>query len=224
MNIRSLAASAVIGAVGSFSGAASAFPNALGPFANMFPGNALVGGSCFYQTVMQANGNLVTLGGNWSSNTPTAIEFGMASDGNFEALDRNGNIVWSTGTSGHPGSKVVQLDDGRLVVLSPQNQVLWQSTAPEEGLGQTPCEKTTSYIQYYPKQNTIGGDYTHFTLPGASAGLCGYHCAEDPRCLAFTWVEAGVEGPDPVCWLKDSQPALTSDSRTVSGYWVQMTP
>ena len=58
-----------------------------------------------------------------------------------------------------------------------------------------------------------GGDYASEPTASDEGRACAARCAEDVRCRAFTWVAAGVQGTDAMCWLKDSippaQPAAT---------------
>jgi hypothetical protein len=48
-----------------------------------------------------------------------------------------------------------------------------------------------------------GGDYSNFDLADANPELCAARCAQDGRCLAFTYVTPGIQGPSARCWLKD---------------------
>jgi hypothetical protein len=69
-----------------------------------------------------------------------------------------------------------------------------------------------------------GSDYRDFDLPGGpgtDAGLkvCMVACEEDARCVAFTYVRSGVQGPNPRCWLKDSIPETVADDCCTS--WVK---
>jgi PAN domain len=52
-----------------------------------------------------------------------------------------------------------------------------------------------------------GGDYRHFKVGRARADVCRAACGADDRCLAYTFVRPGVQGPDAMCWLKDRVPA-----------------
>jgi len=78
--------------------------------------------------------------------------------------------------------------------------------APVVGIG--PLEFNT---------NRMGGDYRNFDLPSANPELCRDACASDPRCLAFTYVNPGVQGPRPRCWLKNPSPNPSPVTNCVSG-------
>ena len=64
-----------------------------------------------------------------------------------------------------------------------------------------------------------GSDYRNFDLPngaGRDAGLkqCLVECEGDDQCVAFTYVRAGLQGPNPRCWLKDRVPEAGPLSRS----------
>ena len=54
-----------------------------------------------------------------------------------------------------------------------------------------------------------GGDYKHFPLPTVTtpASACQAACEKEahstPKCVGWTWACPGMQGPKPVCWLKD---------------------
>ena len=61
-----------------------------------------------------------------------------------------------------------------------------------------------------------GRDYrrdTNISSPEACAAIC----AGEERCRAFTWVQAGVQGPGPNCWLKAAVPVPVTAHFAVSG-------
>ena len=64
-----------------------------------------------------------------------------------------------------------------------------------------------------------GGDYSNFDLTnlGASFRDCREACALDVRCRAYTFVNAGVQGPHPRCWLKTTVPPTRYSDCCVSG-------
>ncbi|MBL8012370.1 MAG: FecR domain-containing protein [Candidatus Omnitrophica bacterium] len=51
-----------------------------------------------------------------------------------------------------------------------------------------------------------GWDYNHFSLAGANPDLCFERCRQEEACRAFTYVKPGYQGPEPMCWLKNSVP------------------
>jgi hypothetical protein len=65
--------------------------------------------------------------------------------------------------------------------------------------------------------NRPGADYTSFDLPHPHPHLCKEACMKDPRCRSFTYVNPGVQGPHPRCWLKGAEPAPVADACCVSG-------
>jgi hypothetical protein len=63
-----------------------------------------------------------------------------------------------------------------------------------------------------------GHDYQSFELPvNWPAPACQRACRNDPRCRAWTWVRARVQGEHPVCWLKSAVPEAGSSDCCVSG-------
>jgi hypothetical protein len=62
-----------------------------------------------------------------------------------------------------------------------------------------------------------GGDYRSFNLPSAHPSLCRDACQTDSRCRAWTYVNPGVQGPAPRCWLKASVPGAVRSQNTHSG-------
>lgn len=69
-----------------------------------------------------------------------------------------------------------------------------------------------------PNTNRPGSDYRNFETSPSSYLPCKNICmSEYPKCKAWTYVEAGVQGPRAKCWLKDSVPASKSNSKCTSG-------
>jgi hypothetical protein len=72
-------------------------------------------------------------------------------------------------------------------------------------------------ISKEPGIDRQGRDYRNFDLPRAEADLCGGACRNDPKCLAYTYVKPGVQGPAARCWLKETVADGRPDSCCVSG-------
>lgn len=70
---------------------------------------------------------------------------------------------------------------------------------------------------FEPGINRGGDDYRSFDLPAPEPEICRRTCYAEPACLAFTYVNPGVQGPNARCWLKGRVPAPTPDSCCVSG-------
>lgn len=76
--------------------------------------------------------------------------------------------------------------------------------------------------------NRPGLDYTNFDvpqpLPGSiisAVGNCQAACQRDSNCLAWTFVNAGVQGANARCWLKNGIPAVQGDGCCTSGVAMQ---
>jgi hypothetical protein len=63
-----------------------------------------------------------------------------------------------------------------------------------------------------------GNDYRNFDLSPADPALCAAQCEREGRCMAWTYVKPGVQGPNAKCWLKDRIPnPVRNASFAVSG-------
>ncbi len=73
---------------------------------------------------------------------------------------------------------------------------------------------------YEPGIDRPGSDYLNFDLaPGTSACECLSRCLSDPRCKAYTYVEAGYQSTtNPRCWLKNAVPNASPNPCCTSGY------
>jgi hypothetical protein len=65
--------------------------------------------------------------------------------------------------------------------------------------------------------NRQGSDYRSFDLASGRPEECRDTCGVEPQCLAFTFVNPGVQGPSARCWLKSAVPPPTADACCVSG-------
>jgi hypothetical protein len=62
-----------------------------------------------------------------------------------------------------------------------------------------------------------GSDYRSFDLTDAHPETCRDTCLLEPRCVAFTYMSPGVQGPSARCWLKSAVPPLTPNTCCISG-------
>jgi 1-phosphatidylinositol phosphodiesterase len=65
--------------------------------------------------------------------------------------------------------------------------------------------------------NRPGMDFRSFDLPAPNPEICREACYRDPRCVAFTYVHPGVQGPAARCWLKNPAPEAVPDRCCISG-------
>jgi len=65
--------------------------------------------------------------------------------------------------------------------------------------------------------NRPGSDYRSFDLASGRPEECRDTCLVEPQCLAFTYVNAGVQGPNARCWLKSAVPTPNPDGCCISG-------
>lgn len=77
--------------------------------------------------------------------------------------------------------------------------------------------KQTVRVPTKAEINLPGRDYRNFALAKAEPIRCASACAEDSRCVAYTYVKPGLQGDRARCWLKDSVPNRVNDDCCVSG-------
>jgi hypothetical protein len=184
---------------------------------------------------MQSDGNLVTYT-NASDNPPPADAWwwsGTKGVGGYATLQDDNNFViynwadqpvWATRTNKWGADRLVQQGDGNLVLYSlVGDQPFWNSGHYDERIGRigrSPCEVTAVATQVILDTNLQGADYTHFTIPFPRPSWCGYYCAQDAKCQAYTYVPPGVQGASAVCWLKTGIPQPRGATGMVSGFKV----
>jgi hypothetical protein len=66
---------------------------------------------------------------------------------------------------------------------------------------------------FEPGVDLPGNDYHFEKLAVADPLLCQAACGNDEGCQAFTYVEPGQQGPDAMCYLKDSVPTRKLDEK-----------
>jgi PAN domain-containing protein len=62
-----------------------------------------------------------------------------------------------------------------------------------------------------------GADYSNFWAASTEPKLCQDACRSDAKCAAWTYVNPGVQGPQPRCWLKSQVPQATKNECCTSG-------
>jgi hypothetical protein len=68
-----------------------------------------------------------------------------------------------------------------------------------------------------PGVNRPGSDYRSFDLPTPNPEMCRDTCRNEATCVAFTYVNPGVQSPNARCWLKNGVPQPVPDNCCVSG-------
>jgi len=69
-----------------------------------------------------------------------------------------------------------------------------------------------------------GGDYRSFDLSNGGPEMCQSACMNEAPCVAFTFVNPGVQGPYARCLLKSAVPAPVPQTCCVSGTKVEDAP
>ena len=97
------------------------------------------------------------------------------------------------------------------------NARCWLKNAVPAAQGRDCC--TSGVVTRDFEQNTDrpGNDYTSFNLPAPDPNACETPCRNDPRCLAWTYVNPGIQGPNARCWLKNDVPAAQGSNCCISG-------
>ena len=62
-----------------------------------------------------------------------------------------------------------------------------------------------------------GSDYKSFAVEVGHTEVCENTCKGDEQCLAWTYVKPGVQGPQPLCYLKSNAPITRRADCCVSG-------
>lgn len=62
-----------------------------------------------------------------------------------------------------------------------------------------------------------GSDYNSIELTSSNPQDCKYRCETDPQCKAFTYLNAGIHGPNAICYLKNSIPSPVPNNNCTSG-------
>jgi hypothetical protein len=75
----------------------------------------------------------------------------------------------------------------------------------------------TDSVDHAFNKNLPGSDFRR-VCNVTGDGVCMRLCDADGRCRAWTWVKAGVQGPLPLCYLKDSVPPERDDACCISGH------
>ena len=65
----------------------------------------------------------------------------------------------------------------------------------------------------YPGKDMPGMDIGPGVDIVGTAQVCQNLCDHDPRCMAFTWVRSGVQGPSAKCWIKAEARILNDGGR-----------
>src|SRR5262245_21783981 len=89
-------------------------------------------------------------------------------------------------------------------------------------VGSCTVRATTTPPPAYPASNLEwnvdrpGSDYRSFDLASPSPETCQATCMQEQACVAFTYVNPGVQGPNPRCWLKNAIPQPVPQNCCVS--------
>ena len=71
---------------------------------------------------------------------------------------------------------------------------------------------------FEPNVDRPGSDYRSFNLsPGSPPQACQSACLSEPSCRAWTFVQPGVQGDYPRCWLKGVVPQAQGNPCCTSG-------
>jgi hypothetical protein len=118
---------------------------------------------------MQGNGNLVLYRTHfgqalWASDTSLPVDhIIMKGDGVLAACSPESISYWDTGTSGHPGAKLLLQDDGNLIIYDTAGKLLWASNTVQDFI--SPTFKYTDSNGYEYVETSEHWKDKCFTLP-----------------------------------------------------------
>lgn len=187
----------------------------------LFPGQQIVADGCYYRATMQSDGNFVNYGGNrarWASNTAGSGGYAvMQLDGNFVIYNWADSAVWSTHTVRGTGSNWLTIQsDGNLVLYNYSAGALWASRTNGEELGQSPCTYKQEHTYVAVNYDRPGSDYKVLVPNEARASWCGFFCAGESACKAYTYIPPSGSGTGE-CHLKNAVPSRVFRAGRVSG-------
>ena len=79
------------------------------------------------------------------------------------------------------------------------------------------CTSGVVTREFEPNTDRPGNDYTNFDLQAPDSNVCRAACGNDQKCLAWTYVRPGIQGPKARCWLKNVIPAAHANDCCMSG-------
>ena len=195
----------------------------------LFPGQEIVQG-CYHTVTFGTDGNLVVrhLGGTpvWTSGTANkgAAYVAMQGDGNLVIRNWAGSALWSSHTNGHSNSRASIQGDRNFVIYNAGGSAVWASNTvwhSDIGIVRQPCNWDMEKTLIKSGFDMPGGDIgpgINMAAANAKKEMCASWCVNEPRCVAFTFVPAGVQGSYPKCWLKDRvSPMVAAPSNFASG-------
>lgn len=91
---------------------------------------------------------------------------------------------------------------------------LWQPNAQTET---GPATTTAKMSEREHDKDRLGGGYTGFDVNTDHIEDCETACKGDAKCVAWTYVKPGIQGPHARCWLKSVVPAISDNPCCVSG-------
>jgi hypothetical protein len=74
-----------------------------------------------------------------------------------------------------------------------------------------------SNAQDFDNTDLPGQDFSNFNLGRSAWQDCKKACFANGRCMSWTYVKPGFQGPNPRCWLKTGFPARVQSSCCISG-------
>lgn len=101
-------------------------------------------------------------------------------------------------------------------VITPQKSTGMQDTSRESAEERSE-PRFDLFKEIQGDTDRPGNNYRNFDLPNPDPDLCLEACQKDSRCRAFTYVNAGIQGPKARCWLKDAVPPAKTSAGCISG-------
>ena len=133
----------------------------------------------------------------------------------WSRVDKTSTVELETFVRRHGSSPEADYARSRLADLKKQVAATTPTPTPPPRLSAKPGPATSPTFEF--DTDRPGSDYTNFDLSGADPALCASQCTQQERCLAWTYIKPGVQGPLARCWLKDRVPAAVVANFAVSG-------
>lgn len=173
--------------------------------------SATAGGQTYYQPTI--NNYRVDWCMNWGANCG-----GPAASAFCQRMGYSHATAWTQAPNIGGYSPTLVLGDGAVCNqpgCSGFDSITCASAAPAPVAAPPQAAQATFFEE--PSTDRPGMNYRNFIPQTADPKHCKNACRKESQCRAFTYVNPGVQGPQPRCWLKNGAPAPTPDACCYSG-------
>jgi hypothetical protein len=141
-----------------------------------------------------------------------------SADGTF--IDEEPDGYWKDLAAGYQ-TEICVGTDGIYESLGDLNGA-YTVTVNEEILGEMArasgsIEASSPDLCMQDKVDRYGSDYNYFEMTNPDPALCMQACLNDGGCVSYSFVRPGYQGPNAICYLKNSDPGAYANDCCVSG-------